>query len=671
VAKLNNDFALLIFPIVVLLADAYTLRALKQEDSKRILRRSLYFVLAVSVVVASYVGLAYAFVTDNFSFAAVFLSSSSSLPLRYKIAASYADVSGSYLLMLAVVGLVMLTYRLGVGFGTSSKSFELRRRTFLFADFVYVMLVTLVLPYDPFARSPIVPPEGIGLNPLLKSFWMIIHPPIVYMGYAFVFVPVVVVLAALSLREQVDFMHIRTYMELSWLLLTVGILTGGIWAYEVIGWGGYWSWDPVEVASLMPWLAITAYFHSFPSAGTNRSLRMEFMVFISFVLVLLAIFITRSGLVQSVHAFTSSIVGAGMMVVLAIIVATFFYVKRKIALPLVNLEIDWKSVRSISMALAFISLIALMLVSFVGDVVPLFAAIVAGVQISIGSMYYVNLCYPLALAFIAGLVGCDFPMEISVRKYSLLIMFAAIIGSVFVVLKFPTPNALANAGLPLVLIALVGVFASFVQSVLERSAMTGLRLVHLGATLILLGVIISSTLVVYRTNVQVNTGQPIQLQLDGSTVSIQFENPSLESSSDVYYRGQIVPEMSGRVVGVRITSGMQAWSSELSYGVYPVYGLFYSPAIVTTPFSDLFIIALPWSYLTNGTLGPVSSNQSSPTTLLMSVRVVPLAGLIWVGASLMALGVIMRIVWRSDQNGVGRASSRTSSSVRQVTSGQC
>jgi cytochrome c-type biogenesis protein CcmF len=649
VVKLSNDFVVLVFPLVVLLADVYTLRGLTFEDSSRIQWRNLYFVLAVSIVVASYFGLAYAFVSDNFSFAAVFLSSSSSLPLRYKIAASYADVSGSYLLMLAMVGLVILEYRLSVGFGTSSRTFELRRRTFLLADFVYVMLVALILPYDPFARLPIVPPEGIGLNPLLKSFWMIIHPPIVYMGYAFVFVPVVVVLAALSLREEVDFMHIRTYMELSWLFLTVGIVTGGIWAYEVVGWGGYWSWDPVEVASLMPWLAITAYFHSFPLAGTKKSLRREFMVFVSFVLVLLAIFITRSGLVQSVHAFTSSVVGAGMIIVLAITVATFFYVRRKTALPLIDLDIDWKSVRSISIAAAFVSLIALTLVSLVGEAVPLFAAIVAGIQISIGSTYYVNLCYPLALAFIAGLVGCDFPIEISVRKYSWLIVLGAIMGSALVVLKFPTPNALANAGLPLVLIAVVVVLASFVRSILERSSMAGLRLVHLGAALILLGVIISSTLVVYTTNMQVNTGQSTQLQLGGSTISIQFENPKLASSSDIYFRGQILPEMSGRVVDLRITSGAQIWSSDLSYGVYPVYGLFYSPAVVTTFFRDYFIIALPWSYLTNGTLGQVSGNQSSSTTLLFSVRVVPLAGLIWLGTSLMALGVIMRILWRSDR----------------------
>lgn len=149
-----------------------------------------------------------------------------------------------------------------------------------------------------------------------------------------------------------------------------------------------------------------------------------------------------------------------MSAVLAITVIIFFYFERRSALPLVDLEIDWKSVRSISMAIAFVSLVVLTLVCLVGEAVPLLAAI-AGIQISIGPGYFVNLCYPLTLAFIVGLVGCDFPSEISVRRYFWLVLVGVAAGSLLAVLRFPTPNALASAGLPLVLIAVVAVFASF------------------------------------------------------------------------------------------------------------------------------------------------------------------------------------------------------------------
>lgn len=637
---------MLALPLAVLLADAYTLLTSSFATPKRILPRNSYLILAVSVVSAFYIRMVYAFVTNDFSFAAVYLSSSTSLSLPYKLAASYADVSGSYLLMLSIVGSVILAYRVRVGVGGDPKTFELRRRTFLLTDFVYLMLVALVLPYDPFARLSVVPPEGLGLNPLLKSFWMIVHPPIVYLGYAFVFVPAVFVLAALGLRRELDFKHVKAFMELSWLFLTIGIVTGGIWAYGVVGWGGYWSWDPTEVASLMPWLAITAYFHSFTIARTKKALTREFMIFLSFVLVLLAIFITRSGLIQSVHAFAPSVVGAGTFFALAIVIAAFLYFKRKSGLPLVDLEIDWKSVPSISMAIAFVSLIALTLVSLVGEAVPLFAATIAGIKMSIGSGYYVSLCYPLTLAFIAGLVGCDFPSEIGVKKYALLVLLGAAGGFLLAALRFPTPNALANVGLPLVLIAVGVVLASFVRSILRRSTMAGLRLVHLGASLIILGVLISSTLVLSSTNLLVNTGQPTQVQLGGSTISIQFGNPKPESGGIVYVEGQAWPEMIGSTVDVRIANGGDHWLSELGYGYYPAYGLFYRPAVVSTPLNDYFVTALPWAYVENGTLSQVTEQQ--PTTMLVSVRVVTLTGLIWAGASLMIIGMIITLSWRAD-----------------------
>jgi cytochrome c-type biogenesis protein CcmF len=648
---LTSDIVLLLFPLEIILADVYTLFQMQFEKAAGSLRRDLYFILTVIVIGAFYARIVYAFAISDFSFASVYLSSSSSLSLAYKIAASYADAAGSYLLSLSIVGLVVLSYRLRTGFGVDAKTFDLRKRTYLFADFVYAMLVVLIIPYDPFLRVSTVPPEGLGLNPLLKSFWMIVHPPIVYLGYAFVFVPAVFVLAALSLRSEVDFKHVRIFMELAWLFLTVGIVLGGMWAYNVIGWGGYWSWDPTEVASLIPWLAVTAYFHSFSLTGTKKALTREFLIFLSFALVLLAIFITRSGIVQSVHAFTPSVVGAGMIAVIAITIAAFFYFERRTGLPLIDVGIDWQSVPSISMAIAFVSLLALTLVCLVGEAVPVAAAI-AGTQISIGPGYFVSLCYPLTLGFIVGLVGCDFPLEISTRKYLWLALFGLAAGSVLAVFKFPTPNALANVGIPIVLIAGVAVIASFVRGLVARSTMAGLRLVHLGAILIVLGILISSTMILYATNLRLDTGQPTQVQLGGSTITLQLGEPVPQHSGSVYFQSQFWNEMRGYAVDAQITSGSQSWSSVLSYSIYSAYGLFYTPAVVSTLLQDYFVTALPSSILTNGTLsqGPPQSS----TVIIASVKVVPLAGLIWLGTSLMVVGMVVRIFWRSDDRRNGQ-----------------
>jgi cytochrome c-type biogenesis protein CcmF len=622
----------------------YTLRGLSFEKGDSIIPKNLYIFLGVFVIVAFYLRMVYAFVANDFGFASVYLSSSTSLPLQFKIAASYADASGSYLLMLSMIGLAILAYRTRAGFGGDTGTFELRRRTYLLADLMFIMLVALLIPYDPFTRSPVVPPEGLGLNPLLKSMWMIIHPPIIYVGYAFMFIPGALVLAALTQGGKLDFKSVRTFLQLSWLFLTVGIVTGGIWAYGVIGWGGYWFWDPTEVASLMPWLALTAYFHSFTIAETKKALTGGVMIFLSFVLVLLAIFITRSGIVESVHAFTPSIVGVGIIAVLVASLAIFFYFRRNVKLPLVTLEIDWKSVPSISMALAFVSLVALTLVCLIGEAVPLFAAAV-GIQISIGSGYYVNLCYPLTLAFIVGLIGCDFPSEISVKTYSYLVLIGATVGLALALLDFPTSNSLTNIGIPIVLLALVVVFSSFARGIFKKSPLAGLHLVHFGASLIVLGVLLSSTLVLYATNLQVMTGQSTQVKLNGTTVSIQVSNPKSETAGFVYFGGSAWPEMTGDTVEVRVTNGGQSWSSQLIYSYYPAYGLFYQPAIISTPFADYFITGLPFSYLTNGTL---NQSPGQPTTLVMSVKLVSFTSLIWLGASLMALGMFTRIIWRSN-----------------------
>lgn len=163
----------------------------------------------------------------------------------------------------------------------------------------------------------------------------------------------------------------------------------------------------------------------------------------------------------------------------------------------------------------------------------------------------------------------------------------------------------------------------------------------------MLGILISSTLVLYGTNLEVNTGQRTPVQLDGSTITLQLGNPQLQTAGNVYFQNQFWPEMIGYAVDVQITSGAQSWSSGLSYSIYPAYGLFYTPAVVSTPFKDYFVTALPSSVLTNGTIGQ-GAQQSSSESLIVSIKVVPLAGLIWLGASLMAIGMIMRIFWRSD-----------------------
>jgi len=651
VLGLSYEFVVLSVPFVLLLMDAYALYTLSFENQRRLLPNNLYFTLSVLMVGAFYLRLLYAFVADDFGFAAVYLSSSTSLSLPYKLAASYAGPSVSYLLLLSMVGLVVLSYRVGAGFGGDSGTFELRRRTYLLVDLAYLLLVALVVPYDPLARSALVPPEGLGLNPSLKSFWMMIHPPTLFLGYAFTFVPAAYVSAALSLRKSIDFKHVRVLMECAWLFLTIGVVTGGAWAYGVAGWGGYWSWDPAEVASLMPWLTITAYFHSFSISGTKRTLTKEFMVFLSFLLCLFAMFITRSGWVQSVHAYASSVIAAGMIMTMLAEIVVFFHFRRGTALPLINLEIDWKSVQSVSMAVAYASLVGLTLICVVGEAVPLLAKVITGAEISIGGGYYLNSCYPLTLAFVAGLAGCNLTTGVQVRKYTFMILSGAAVGTILAALGYPTPNGLANFGLPLVLIAAAVVLFALVRSLFGAVSTAGLKLIHLGTCLILLGVLISSSCVLYSGNLEAKTGETTQVQLDGSRISIQLGEPQFEKTGAIFLQGETWFERVGDRVNVRITSDAETYTSNLSFSIYTAYGLFYEPALFSTPFRDYHIAAVPSGEIAQLLFGQAAGQPVAPARLLISVKVVPLVSLIWIGAVLLVIGMILRLFLRSD---VGR-----------------
>src|SRR5213079_2659555 len=180
---------------------------------------------------------------------------------------------------------------------------------------------------NPFARLSPVPPEGVGLEPLLRHPAMAIHPPMLYTGYVFFAIPFAFAIGALITRK-LDASWIRSTRRLAliaWLCLTVGILLGARWSYSELGWGGYWGWDPVENASLMPWLVGTAFLHSVMMQEKRGMLKVwnMWLVFACFWLAILGTFLTRSGIISSVHAFAQSSIGSWFAWFLGITFAVF------------------------------------------------------------------------------------------------------------------------------------------------------------------------------------------------------------------------------------------------------------------------------------------------------------------------------------------------------------
>ncbi len=257
-------------------------------------------------------GLVRAFLADDFSLEYVADYSCRSQATIYKLTALWGGQSGSLLFWATLLGLfatlTVLTTR------------RLPRRlvawTFLVEALVLLFFVLVVALVDnPFRRLPaaLVPADGVGLNPLLRNPWMVAHPPALYLGYVGITVPFAFAIAALATR-RVDgpwLGAIRRWSMFTFTFLSLGIFLGAYWAYLELGWGGFWGWDPVENASFMPWLTLTAFLHSVLAHERRGVLKgwAFFLVIVSFLLAVFGTFLTRSGIISSVHAFARTSIG--------------------------------------------------------------------------------------------------------------------------------------------------------------------------------------------------------------------------------------------------------------------------------------------------------------------------------------------------------------------------
>ncbi len=270
--------------------------------------------LLLSLAALSY--LSYLFLISDFTYAYVYSYSSKMLPWYYKLSGVWAGQEGTYLLWMGVIYLcITLIGRRGMDEQTASALAVLH--------VLAAYLSLLALLESPFRRiyelgvpSGYVPVDGFGMNPLLQDPWMAAHPPLMFIAYGTAAVPFAYALAHLW-RGGEWLSRTITWARVSWLFLTLGIAVGGFWSYKVLGWGGYWAWDPVETSSLIPWLVLTAFLHA-----ASRHRRGEFplltpaLAVLTFALVVYATYVTRSGSWESIHAFGRSTTGSYLTLLL-------------------------------------------------------------------------------------------------------------------------------------------------------------------------------------------------------------------------------------------------------------------------------------------------------------------------------------------------------------------
>lgn len=365
----------------------------------RIVRR-----LTVAVFGLATVGmgiLLYALLTDDFRFVYVVQNSYRLQPVAYKIAAVWSGQQGS----------LLFWAWLQSGYAALLARQKPERMGSLQTPSLGIMLISVgffgaltAFVASPFELMRVAPPDGRGLNPLLQSFWMVSHPVMLYLGYVGLSVPFAVLMGALVVRRRGNewIKLTRRWTMLAWLFLSMGIILGSRWAYEELGWGGYWAWDPVENAAFMPWLTATAFLHSVMIQERRGMLKRwnVGLIAATYFLSIFGTFITRSGILASVHTFVESEIGAWFIAFLGVIAAGSLYliIERRELLQDERFVESYAS-REFGFVVNNLILCGIAFAVFWGTVFPLVSKLF-GVEVTVAAPYFNRITAPLFIVLI-------------------------------------------------------------------------------------------------------------------------------------------------------------------------------------------------------------------------------------------------------------------------------
>ncbi|MGA9875501.1 MAG: cytochrome c-type biogenesis CcmF C-terminal domain-containing protein [Solirubrobacteraceae bacterium] len=363
-------------------------------------RRAVYALACILTV--AFAVLEVAFLHNDFAFNTVADTSSVTTPTFYKAAAVWSSQEGSLLLWAWLLSL-----------WSSLVLFLTRKRmrdvssyaTAILLGFGGFFIALMVFYANPFQTTNPAPPEGVGLDPLLRFPTMMIHPPMLYSGYTLCIVPLAFGMGAL-LARKVDAEWIRVIRRFSmaaWLFLGIGILLGARWSYSELGWGGYWGWDPVENASLMPWLTGTAFIHSLMIQEKRGMLKVwnVSLVLATGTLAIMGTFLVRSGILSSIHAFGGATLGVPFVILIGVLILSSIYlVTSRRALLRSEHRLDSLLSRESVFLANNVVLVGLCFVIFWGTYFPLISQALTGQEASVGPPWFDRYTVPLALILV-------------------------------------------------------------------------------------------------------------------------------------------------------------------------------------------------------------------------------------------------------------------------------
>ncbi len=499
-----GSFTIIAAFMAVLVSLVGYLAAARNEDIKEVkgkkeekpsffldLARLSYYITTISITIAS-VYLYHLILTHQFQIKYVYQYSSSDLSFGLLLSTFWAGQEGSFLfwtLLIALFGLLFL-----------KKSGTYEAKSMVFLNLILAFFLAILLKASPFVTMTNVPTEGAGLNPLLQNFWMIIHPPILFIGYAAIAIPFSLALAALWKKDYNGWLN----QALPWTIFTAltlgaGIIIGAFWAYETLGWGGYWGWDPVENSSLIPWLTLLALVHGIVVQRRNQSLAKTNFMFaiLSFVLVLYATFLTRSGVLEdfSVHSFQNLGISNYLIIFMIVMlgIGLIFFFKRLKDIPLKPMDLNTLN-RENGLFGAMIVLAASAFLTFLGTSSPIITGLMGSPsQVDISFYDKVNLPVGIVMAILLGITPFLLWIEKDLKSLPRRLAAPAFLAVVFTIFTV----IMGDLGIGEIIFVLASYFALFANIiVLYRQWKISWRNIagpisHFGVALAFISIIIS------------------------------------------------------------------------------------------------------------------------------------------------------------------------------------
>lgn len=500
--------------------------------------------------------------------------------------------------------------------------------------------------FQPANAQQYIPIDGSGLNPLLRHFGMIGHPPTTYLGFTGFVIPFAFAIAALLKNDTVSDQWIRSVRRwtlVAWIFLSIGLILGGRWAYDVLGWGGFWGWDPVENAMLMPWLTGTAFLHSVMMTEKRGMLKRWniLLIILTYSLSLFGTFITRTGVVGSVHAFSKTALGPAFLVFISVtfIGATVLLLSRWNALKSEH-EMESIFAREAAFVLQNMLFLAITIAVLWGTVFPLITELFTETKITVGPPYFKQVTGPMFLALV-GLMGVT-PLLAWRRqpaKKLLTRLAIPLIGSIagaaaWAILK-PDSQPFATFSMGMVFFVIVSILAEFwhgtrirmstrgenlvialVKLVMNNRRRFGGYIIHLGVVMIALG-FIGDAFYKQETQGTVSMGETLTigaytLRFDGLKSYYGSDGREIVEANTVLFKdGTQVKDLSPR----RDYFVVQEQPVSIA-GVY------------STPGEDVYVLLVGWETV---------SNQSST----FKIYVNPLINWVWVGGFVLIIGIVI------------------------------